>query len=246
MLGVLGGMGPLATVDFLSKLVQCTDADKDQHHIPMVVWSVPQVPDRSNHIVLGAENPLPELLKGVRALQASGASVIAMPCNTAHYWHDQLVASTGASILHIADAVAFEISQLAFDVRKIGVLATSGTVKSGIYQEKLARPGWDVLFPSSKDQQDLMEGIALAKSSKLHRAKKIFLEQVDILKSKGADVIVLGCTDLPAVLNKSTDLIDSNRALARRCIRWFDAVYHGKVTVPAYEKINPIVTPMGL
>ncbi|MGH1486544.1 MAG: aspartate/glutamate racemase family protein [Cellvibrionaceae bacterium] len=240
MLGVLGGMGPLATVDFLGKLVNHTAVDTDQQHIPMVVWSVPQIPDRSNHIVYGAESPFPALKRGILALQLSGASVVAMPCNTAHFWYEDLINSTGMEILHIADAVDYEVSQLPFSVNCVGVLATTGTADSSIYQSRLTKSERSVILPSEHDQKKVMEGITLAKSGQVNNAKKVFLRQIDSLKKRGADAIVLGCTELPAVLDESADLIDSNRALARRCIRWFDATYHGKTDLSGHKKINSI------
>lgn len=244
MLGVLGGMGPLATVDFLRKIIELTAADKDQHHIPMVVWSVPQVPDRSNHIIYGSESPFPELRKGALALQSSGASVIAMPCNTAHFWHNDLVNDTGIKILHIADAVAHEASQIPFTIKSIGILATAGTVKSGIYQNKLTQEGWNTILPSEKDQNKVMEGINLAKSGKTTQAREIFLHQIKTLRNKGADAIVLGCTELPAVLDQDPTLIDSNKALAKRCVRWFNATYHGKIHLPSHKETNSASVPI--
>jgi aspartate racemase len=242
VLGVLGGMGPLATVDFLRKLVEHTAVATDQQHIPMVVWSVPQIPDRSNHIVYGSESPFPALKKGILALQLSGASVVAMPCNTAHFWYEDLINSTGMEILHIADAVDYEISQLPFSVKCVGVLATTGTVDSSIYQSRLAKSGRNVILPSENEQKKVMEGIALAKSGNVESSRKIFLRHIELLQKRGADAIVLGCTELPAVLEESAGLIDSNRALAKRCIRWFDATYHGKVDLSARKNISSIAT----
>ena len=229
MLGVLGGMGPLATVDFLEKLITETKSVTDQRHIPTVTWSVPQMPDRSNHIMGGGESPFPELRRGVLSLQTMGASVIAIPCNTAHFWHDLLVESTGMKILHIADAV---IDQLRFTtikrtIKTVGILATTGTVCSGIYQKKLTVAGYEAIVPSDNDQNAVTTGIGLAKSGKVTIAKDIFLEQIDRLKMQGADVVILACTEIPAVLEEFDELIDSNRALARRCVVWFDATYNG-------------------
>ena len=109
-----------------------------------------------------------------------------------------------------------------------------------------SKEGWDVILPEETDQNKVMQGIALAKSHQLDTSKDIFLRQIDLLKRKGADAIVLGCTELPAVLDETLDLIDSNKALARRCIRWFDATYHGKVDLTAYKKIKSVIRPVGL
>ena len=182
MLGVLGGMGPLATVDFLTKLIQETGGVTDQQHIPTVTWSVPQIPDRSNHIINGTESPFPELRRGVLALQSMGASVVVIPCNTAHFWHWRLVESTGVEILHIADAVVDQLEQIIISnnsARIVGVLGTTGTISSGIYQKKLNEADWNTIVPDHEGQQSLMNGISLAKSGKTKAAKEIFQKNID-------------------------------------------------------------------
>src|SRR4051812_14632246 len=102
VLGVLGGMGPLATVDFLKKLIEETPATRDQDHVPVVVYSVPQIPDRPGAILEATESPLPAMLEGVRVLKGAGAAALAIACNTAHYWYDELSAE-GVPVVHIAD-----------------------------------------------------------------------------------------------------------------------------------------------
>jgi aspartate racemase len=124
MLGVLGGMGPLATADFMQKLISVTPSINDQNHIPAVVWSVPQVADRSEFILNGLEDPFPMLLNGVNKLKSVGACVIAIPCNTAHFWADKLADETRIHILHMADAVAIQVKALLPDGGKVGLLAT--------------------------------------------------------------------------------------------------------------------------
>src|SRR5688572_3963986 len=104
ILGVLGGMGPLATVDLLQKLIEETPATRDQDHVPFVAYSVPQIPDRPSAILSGAESPLPHMLAGIATLKNAGAGTVAIACNTAHYWYDDLVQQGGLPILHIADA----------------------------------------------------------------------------------------------------------------------------------------------
>jgi aspartate racemase len=229
VLGVLGGMGPLATVDFLEKLIAETKSETDQRHIPTVTWSVPQIPDRSTHIMNGGESPFPELKRGLLSLQSMGACAVAIPCNTAHFWYDSLVESTGMKILHIVDAVAEQIylAGLKRSVSVVGILATTGTIYSGIYQQKLIEFGYKVIVPNDIEQNAVATGISLAKSGNLIVAKDIFLQQIDRLKMQGADIVILACTEIPAVLDSSDELIDSNRALARRCVAWFNATYNG-------------------
>src|SRR4051812_8597528 len=106
MLGVLGGIGPMATVDFMSKVVQNTPAARDQDHIPMVVCSAVDIPDRTAAILGEGADPFPAMRDALRRLEAVGARCIAIPCNTAHHWHAALQAETSARILHIVDVVA--------------------------------------------------------------------------------------------------------------------------------------------
>ena len=103
-IGVLGGMGPLATVDFMRKVIDLTPARRDQEHLPLIVYSVPQVPGRSACILEGAASPLPAMLRGIRTLAQAGAECIAIPCNTAHHWYDELARESRCPVLHIVDA----------------------------------------------------------------------------------------------------------------------------------------------
>ena len=245
MLGILGGMGPMATVDFFGKLVQQTTSATDQRHIPTVVWSVPQIPDRSNFIIDQIESPYPELRKGVMTLQSIGATAIAIPCNTAHYWHDELVRNTGMRIFHIADAVIEELKNNQIDKNNlsVGILATTGTIRAEIYQSKLNVKGYVPIVPNDIDQHDLMVGISLVKAGQPNKGKAIFLQQIDKLKQQGCGNIILACTEIPAALTKESYLIDCNLALAKRCVRWFEAAHNGKVTDLNNTTINNQMVP---
>src|SRR6201990_2931368 len=112
LLGVLGGMGPLASAHFMLRLTLLTPATRDQAHIPAVLWSDPRVPDRTRGKLSGGDDPLPWLLRGVRGLKAAGCGAIAIPCNTAHGWYDDMAAE-GLPILHIVDAAADDLRQVA-------------------------------------------------------------------------------------------------------------------------------------
>ncbi|MDA9004139.1 amino acid racemase [bacterium] len=226
MLGVLGGMGPMATVDFLGKLIQQKTVDTDQQHIPMVVWCDPRVPDRSSYILGEGDNPYPMLYSGIRQLQRMGACAIAIPCNTAHYWYQQLVDTSQMTILHISEAVLEQLNliSIARTKKTVGLLGTSGLLQSGIYQQYLPLQGWDVICPNEQQQAYLMKGIRYAKSGKLLLAKGIFIECIDQLRASGADAVILGCTEIPSVLEPMDGVIDSNLALARYCVRWSESL----------------------
>ncbi len=241
MLGILGGMGPLATADFFRKIVEGTAVNVDQKHIPTLIWSVPQIADRSESIVNGGESPLPQLRRGVQNLKKMGASVIAIPCNTAHFWYEDLARGLDISIFHIADSVIdviknkYSSSQLA-----VGILGTTGTVLGKIYQSRFDQVGWDSVVLDTQDQKELMVGIALVKSGHLDLARKIFNEKIERLKDKGAAAVVLGCTEIPSVVEESHELIDSSKALATRCVRWFYANY-GQYEGTTYSIVDETV-----
>lgn len=223
MLGILGGMGPLATADFMQKLVVATPSKSDQNHIPMVIWSVPQIADRSKHIIEGEESPFPMLLNGVNRLKSVGASVIAIPCNTAHFWADAISTEAGITVLHVVDAVAKRIKTLLPVGAAIGLLATDGTLQARIYQNRIDQNLWPICVPDVTNQQEVMKGIRLVKSGEKQAGKRIFLEQIQNLQDQGAQAIILGCTEIPSVINASSELIDSSAELAYRCVDWYRA-----------------------
>jgi aspartate racemase len=225
LLGVLGGMGPLATVDFLRKLIEETPARRDQDHVPVIVYSVPQIPDRPTAIAGNGESPLPYMLAGIHTLKHAGAQAVAIACNTAHYWYDDLVAQGGLPILHIADAACAALAGL--DVRRVGLLATTGTVAAGFYQSRIALRGIECLVSTSNDQQTLvLPAIECVKHGDLAQAHALAMRAAHHLLDNGAQAIVMGCTEIPLAIeyqlsNVSGQCIDATRALARSCVTWW-------------------------
>jgi aspartate racemase len=228
LLGVLGGMGPLATVDFLRKLIEETPAARDQDHIPVIAYSVPQIPDRPLAILGHGESPLPHLLEGIHTLQQAGAQVIAIACNTAHYWHDELLLGGGVPLLHIADAACDALNEN--PAQRVGLLATEGTVAAGFYQSRLAARGITCLLNSAEEQQSLvLPAIECVKRNDLAQAHELAAQAVRRLLDRGAQTIVLGCTEIPLAIehpaaSQTPDVtahcIDATRALARACVAW--------------------------
>ena len=229
LLGVLGGMGPLAAADFLAKLVAETPATRDQDHIPYVAWGVPQIPDRTAAISGHGESPLPQMLRGIAALKQAGATVVAIACNTAHYWHDDLVQQGGLPILHIADAVCNMLAERGIKAGKIGLLGTDGTVKAGFFQQRFTARGLGCLL-SSRDDQDrlVLPAIAAVKANDLPRAHALATQAVTNLLAGGAQAVVLACTETPVAIDfaassVNANCIDATRALARACVAWHRA-----------------------
>lgn len=220
MLGVLGGMGPQATADFLSKLVEHTEAETDQDHLPVVAWSVPQIPDRTAAILYGGESPLGPMQHGLRVLGSLGAQAIAIPCNTAHYWYDELAAQSGVPILHIVDAAADWIAAARPEARRLGLLGTEGTLRSGVYQNRLPA-SFEVIVPGEASMSLVSRGIAEVKAGRIGTARPLFEEAAGALRRQGAEAILLACTEIPLAAPEGDDIFDVTAALARSCVAFF-------------------------
>jgi aspartate racemase len=225
LLGVLGGMGPLATVDFLQKLIEETPASRDQDHIPVIAYSVPQIPDRPSAIIGHSESPLPQMLEGIRTLKRAGAQAIAIACNTAHYWYDDLARQGGLPILHIADAACDALGER--NTQRIGLLATQGTLVAGFYQSRFYERGIECLLSSENDQQQLvLPAIECVKRNDLAQAHALATQAALHLLDRGAQCIAMGCTEIPLAIeyrtsDASAHCIDATRALARACVAWW-------------------------
>lgn len=220
MLGVLGGMGPMATVDFMRKLVEATPATRDQDHVPTLVCSASLIPDRTAAILGYGADPLPAMLEALHRLEAAGATRIAIPCNTAHNWHPALQAATAVPILHIVDAVAAALVRKGVRSGRIGLLATDGTIRASVYR-RLERQG--LICQGPIDQDAVMRAIALVKAGQAAAAGSILRSAADSLLDLDCQQIVLACTEIPVALDRAvTDLqpflVDATEALAKACV----------------------------
>lgn len=222
-LGVLGGMGPLATADFLSKVATRTPAQRDQDHLPVIMFSDPTTPDRSDALLGGGDSPLPAMLAGIDFLNRAGCSIVAMPCNTAHYWYDPISEASLAPVVHIVDALIEQLDLLDTRTATIGLMATSGTIQSGIYN-RIADTGRSILDLTELGQQDpVMSGIRAVKAGRVDDARELFAEAARELRSRGAEGLVLGCTDVSGVVDyreplQGLPVWDAADALAIACV----------------------------
>lgn len=223
LLGVLGGMGPLATVDFLAKLVAATPAGGDADHVPFVAASIPQIPSRVAAIAGDGPSPLPALADARDRLLAAGATLLAMPCNTAHRWHEDLAGGAGVPFLHIADAAVAEVAARVPAGTTVGVIATGATHAIGLYSTRLERAGYRVAVPSDADDAvSVAAGIAAVKRGEPSAGGHHFARVVAKLERNGAGAILLGCTEVPPGLAAAgapagVPWIDPTDALARAC-----------------------------
>jgi aspartate racemase len=224
ILGVLGGMGPLASAHFMLRLTLLTPAERDQDHIPAVLWSDPRVPDRTRARSGGAD-PLPWLLRGVRGLRDAGCAAIAIPCNTAHGWVDEMAAE-GVPILHIVDAAAAALRAVA-PSGTVGIMGTSATLAMRLYQDRLEAQGWSCITPTDREMATLVSpAIAAVKANRLADAYQPLAEAVQNLAARGAGAVVLGCTEIPLGIQAGpfatlpVPLVDTIDSLARAAIAW--------------------------
>jgi len=225
VVGVIGGMGPEATADLFMKVVQETDAQSDQQHLDVVVVSDPSVPDRSAAVAGHGEDPLPAIARTARRCIRAGADFLIMPCNTAHHFYRGLCDSVEIPVLHMMREVAEYLLAVHPTVQAVGLMATDGTVDSGLYQDAFCARDLKVLVPSEDDQRRVMEGIYSehgVKAGCCQNARIHFRAVAQELVERGAEVIVAGCTEIPLALEQSDItgalLIDPTRILARAAV----------------------------
>ena len=222
-IGILGGMGPLATVDLYGKIVALTPAGRDQEHIPVIVYADPRVPDRGTALLHGGEDPTPWLVHGARQLAALEPDFIVIPCNTAHAFLDRVQPHIDRPILSMIDAAADAIATNHPEVRVVGLLATSGTISTEIYQRALAQRGIDTLTPGEETQQrHVMAAVHGVKAGDTSRATtNLLVEAANELAQRGAGALLAACTEIPIVLQQrhvQLPLVDATDELARLAI----------------------------
>jgi aspartate racemase len=221
-------MGPLATVDFMQKLIEETPADKDEDHVPAVVYSVPQIPPRPAFIFEGGVTPLPAMLRGINTLVDAGATLLVIPCNTAHYWYEDFRSAAGSvPIVHIADAACDAMQNRGIVGGTVGLMGTRVTLAAGFYQSRLSVRGYRCITNAESDLESLvLPGIEKVKQFRLDDAAQLLTTAAKRLRDAGAQTIILGCTEIPVAFDhSSTDLatvsVDATRTLAQACVRWW-------------------------
>lgn len=234
IIGVIGGLGPLATAHFMEMVTQMTDAKRDQENVDMIVYNFPSIPDRTGYI-LGSilKSPLPGLMSVGQALVRQRVSCIAIPCVTAHYFHKEL---QGAIPVPIINGVAETVKLLKEQgIKKVGIMATDGTIRSGLLSKELDHGGIISVIPSSKRQEDVMhliyENVKAGKPAEMERFRRVQQE----LNDCGAQMILLGCTELSIIKrdeNIGPGFLDVMEVLARETV-----IRSGKKLKPQYETL---------
>ncbi|MFA7216348.1 MAG: amino acid racemase [Bacillota bacterium] len=220
-LGVIGGMGPQATVDFFQKVLDNTKASRDQDHIHVIIDSNPKTPDRTEAILGVGESPLKTLVNSAVKLQLMGADLLAMPCNTAHYFYDDIVKFIDIPFINMIDEVSATIRARDPKATRAGLLATKGVYSMGLYSRYLQKYGIEAVIPPEEGKEIVGETIYTIKKD-INLVDPTGINRViNEMKSKGVDTIILGCTELPLIVDKypeGVEYIDSTLVLAKRAV----------------------------
>ena len=231
--GVVGGVGPAATVDFLQKIVRNTPATRDQDHIKLLVEQNPQIPDRTENLLGDGADPTVSLYATCKRLEDGGADIIAIPCNTAHAFVERIQPYLNIPIVNMLTVTVGFLRETYPALRDVGVLATSGTIESGVYRKALESQDLRQVVPSPALQERVMEAIygkhGVKAGLTTGQCQEDIAAAMEGLIAEGVEVVVLGCTELPLLLTGSefvgsggarVRLVDPTDVLARRCIAY--------------------------
>jgi aspartate racemase len=220
VIGILGGMGPAATVDLMARIIAATPAEGDAGHHRLLVDSNPAIPDRNRAIRGEGASPGPALAAMARGLEAQGADMLAIACNSAHAWADEIRAATGIPLVSMIDATVGAIRRDHAGVGQVGLLAADACLGAGLYQGPLAEAGYEVL--TSEDQKSFMSLIYGVKAGETGVAARAgMMAQAQALAERGAEIIVAACTEVPLLLGAAESpvpVVDSTAALVAELV----------------------------
>lgn len=235
-LGVVGGVGPAATIDFMGKVISNTHAVRDQDHIRMVVDHNPQIPDRTANLLHHDADPTVALFASCKRLEADGAQAIAIPCNTAHAYVEHMQPHLQVPIVNMLDETMYHVREHYGVTKTVGLLATAGTVASRVYHAAAERESIRLIAPTPEFQDKVTSAIygrhGIKAGFTRGRCREELLSAVAHLAELGAEVLILGCTELPLVLpptdrfeikGRLVALVDPTTVLAQRCVQLADS-----------------------
>lgn len=225
-IGILGGMGSEATSILFQDIVHQTDAANDSEHIPVIINNDPSIPDRSAFILGKGPDPVPYLQEGAKKLQDWGAGCIIIPCNTAHYFIDEINSVIQIPVLNMIEETAVFAKKQYPGVSRFGLLATLGTYKTGLYEKAFSEQGLTAVLPD-EHYRNLIMGSIYGKSGLKAGFKSepamILKESIQFLQSKGVEIFISGCTEVSLVseeLGKVAPILDPMKILAEASIRF--------------------------
>ncbi|HEY2177889.1 MAG TPA: amino acid racemase [Caulobacteraceae bacterium] len=220
--GVLGGMGPAATLDFLTKVLAADPAPKEQDKIRILVDCNPGVLDRNAAARGEGPSPGPALAEMARGLVAAGADFLVIACNTAHAWAGDIAAAVDAPLISMIEAACETIAAAHPRARRIGLLAGQGCLDAQIYQSAFERRGWQAVIPPADLQAGFMSALYSVKAGSLDAAEKAaFMACAEAVIAAGAEIAIAGCTEVPLLLTAAdlpVPLIDPTQILAERTV----------------------------
>ncbi len=218
VVGVLGGMGPAATLDFFARVLALTPAKTDQDHIRLIIDSNAQVPNRNAAIAGTGPSPAPVLAEMARGLKRAGAELLVMPCNAAHAFLDEVKSATDLPVISIIDVTVAETLRRRTGVKRIGLLAAEGCINAGLYQRAFAAHGVDVILPDADLRTRFMGALSRIKKGDIGEAVRADMRAIaNALIANDAEAIIAGCTEVPLVLSDgdvAVPLISSTDCLA--------------------------------
>ena len=200
LVGVIGGMGPLATADFYRDIIAASPASRDQDHLPLIIWGDPRIPDRSDALTAGGADPTEAIRSAALALVAAGAEQLVVACNTAHIFLDRALAGIDVPLLSLVDETVRVAADRGVGGEGVAILATDGTIASGVYQEAFAAAGVPAFVPPEPVQPRIMQAIRAVKAGDLDAATALLLGAAAELRETGAGALLAACTELPSVL----------------------------------------------
>ncbi len=223
IIGLLGGMGPEATIDLANKIIQCTPIKKEQDHCRIIIDNNPKIENRTKAILSGnTDRIISQLSETALNLEKAGADFILIPCNTAHYFLEHIRRAVNIEVLDMIEETALFILRKYPAVKKTGILGTSATCRTELYHKALSAKGISSITPDEADQEKIMKAISLIKEKNGHRRAGIILQAAaaELIK-KGAEAIIAACTEVPLALEPAdigAPLIDPAEILAARAV----------------------------
>lgn len=224
VVGILGGMGPAATLDLVDKILRHTPAARDQDHLRILVDINPGVPDRVAAILGSGEDPAPVMVEMARGLERMGAQLLAIACNTAHHYWQTVQDAVRVPVLHMIRETARYLAEMNSVPRSVGLLASTALIKVGLYQRVLREAGIATVLPGVSAQEHVMRVIWGVKGGEdPGRLQSMLQTAVEDLVARGAECLIAGCTEIPIVLRFVTDpgvpFVDASDVLARAIVR---------------------------
>ena len=219
-LGIIGGMGPMATVDLMRKIILSTDAKTDQEHIHILVDNNPQIPDRTAAIEGRGESPVEKMLQSAKLLEAQGADVLVIACNTAHYFLDEFKDKVHVPIINMIDEAVKHCVELGYS--DVGLLCTIGTRNTGIYQKACDKFNIKLVVPDDEEIKALQDMIySGVKANNFNYDTSNVKQVISTMRNRGAQAFILGCTETPIAVQMyhiEGNFIDSSLVLAHKAI----------------------------